>query len=73
MLQEGKVHSWSEFWDIYTKEGVKAGAKEAIQLGSAFKLGSYGKNFLSKLLLRVGGFEGSGAIIEQELPRQNSC
>ena len=28
MLQEGKVHSFSEFWDIYTKEGVKAGAKE---------------------------------------------
>ena len=71
MLQEGKVHSFSEFWDIYTKEGVKAGAKEAIQLGSAFKLGSYGKNFLSKLLLRVGGFEGSGAIIEQELPSKD--
>lgn len=43
MLQEGKVHSWSEFWDIYTKEGVKAGGKEAIQLASAFKLGSFGK------------------------------
>ena len=71
MLEEGKVHSWSEFWDIYTKEGVKAGAKEAIQLGSAFKLGSFGKNFLSKLLLRVGGFEGSGAIIEQELPSKD--
>jgi hypothetical protein len=71
MLQEEKVHSWSEFWDIYTKEGVKAGAKEAIQLGSAFKLGSFGKNFLSKLLLRVGGFEGSGAIIEQELPSKD--
>ena len=54
MLQEGKQQqSWSEFWDIYTKEGVKAGAKEAIQLGSAFKLGSYGKNFFLKVLLRV--------------------
>ena len=71
MLQEGKVHSWSEFWDIYTKEGVKAGAKEAIQLGSAFKLGSFGNKFLSKLALRVAGFEGSGAIIEQELPSKD--
>ena len=43
MLQENKVHSWSEFWDIYTKEGIKAGAKEAIQLGTAFKAGSFEK------------------------------
>jgi hypothetical protein len=71
MLQKGQVNSWSEFWDIYTKEGVKAGAKEAIQLGSAVGLGGYGKNFLSKLLLRVAGFEGSGAIIEQELPSKD--
>ena len=71
MLQSGQVHSWSEFWDIYTKEGVKAGGKEAIQLGSAVGLGGYGKNFLSKLLLRVAGFEGSGAIIEQELPSKD--
>ena len=71
MLESGQVHSWSEFWDIYTKEGVKAGAKEAIQLGSAFSLGSYGKNFLSKLALRLTGFEGSGAIIEQELPSKD--
>ena len=27
--------------------------------------------FLSKLLLRVAGFEGSGAIIEQELPSKD--
>ena len=71
MLQSGQVHSWSEFWDIYTKEGVKAGGKEAIQLGSAVGLGGFGKNFLSKLLLRVAGFEGSGAIIEQELPSKD--
>jgi len=71
MLESGQVHSWSEFWDIYTKEGVKAGGKEAIQLGSMFKLGSYGKNFLSKLALRLTGFEGSGAIIEQELPSKD--
>ena len=42
MLQSGQVHSWSEFWDIYTKEGVKAGGKEAIQLGAAVSLGGYG-------------------------------
>jgi len=71
MLESGQVHSWSEFWDIYTKEGVKAGGKEAIQLGSAIGLGGFRKNFLSKLLLRVGGFEGSGAIIEQELPSKD--
>tara|TARA_R110000782_G_scaffold59562_2_gene123563 strand:+ start:498 stop:4184 length:3687 start_codon:yes stop_codon:yes gene_type:complete len=71
MLESGQVHSWSEFWDIYTKEGVKAGGKEAIQLGAAVGLGGYGKNFISKLLLRVAGFEGSGAIIEQELPSKD--
>ena len=27
----------SEFWDIYTKEGVKAGLTEAAQLAAAVK------------------------------------
>jgi hypothetical protein len=70
-LQNNEVNSWSEFWDIYTKEGVKAGLTEAAQLAAAVKGGSLGKGFLTKVMGSVAGFEGAGAIIHQELPSKD--
>ena len=70
-LQNNEVNSWSEFWDIYTKEGVKAGLTEAAQLAAAVKVGSLGKGFLTKIMGNVAGFEGAGAIIHQELPSKD--
>jgi hypothetical protein len=70
-LQNNEVNGWSEFWDIYTKEGIKAGLKEGIQLAAAVKGGSLGKGFLTKLLGNVTGFEGAGAIIHQQLPNKD--
>jgi hypothetical protein len=70
-LQNDEVNGWSEFWDIYTKEGVKAGLKEAAQLAAAVKGGSLAKGFTTKILASVAGFEGAGAIIHQELPSKD--
>ena len=70
-LQNNEVNSWSEFWDIYTKEGVKAGLTEAAQLAAAVKGGSLGKGFLTKVMGSVAGFEGAGAIIHQQLPSKD--
>ena len=70
-LQNNEVNGWSEFWDIYTKEGIKAGLKEGTQLAAAVKGGSLGKGFLTKIMGSVAGFEGSGAIIHQQLPNKD--
>jgi hypothetical protein len=70
-LENNEVNSWSEFWDIYTKEGVKAGLTEAAQLAAAVKAGSLAKGFLTKVAAQVAGFEGVGAIIHQELPSKD--
>ena len=67
-LQNDEVNGWSEFWDIYTKEGVKAGLTEAAQLAAAVKGGSFAKGFTTKILAQVAAFEGAGAIIHRELP-----
>lgn len=71
-LQNGEVNSFSEWWDIFTKEGIKAGAKEAAQLYAAYKvpslMGKYGKGFFGNLVGQVTGFETVGAVIEGELP-----
>ena len=71
LYKNDEVNGWSEFWDIYTKEGVKAGLIEAAQLAAAVKAGSLGKGFLTKVMGSVAGFEGAGAIIHQELPSKD--
>ena len=70
-LQNDEVNGWSEFWDIYTKEGVKAGLTEAAQLAAAVKGGSFAKGFTTKILAQVAAFEGAGAIIHQEMPSKD--
>ena len=71
-LQNGEVNNFSAWWDAFTKEGIKAGAKEAAQLYAAYKvpslMGKYGKGFVGNLIGQVTGFETVGAIIEGELP-----
>lgn len=71
MRENGQVANWSEFWEIFRNEGIKAGLKEGMQLTTAARLGGLSNNFIKKLLLRVAGFEGMGAIIERELPSKD--
>ena len=71
MRQNGQVANWDNFWEIFRNEGIKAGLKEGTQLTAAAKLGSLSNNFLPKLVGRIAGFEGSGAIIERELPSKD--
>ena len=71
-LENGEVNSFSEWFDVFTKEGIKAGAKEAAQLYAAYKvpglMGKYGKGFIPNLIGQVTGFEATGALIEGKLP-----
>ena len=71
MREKGQVANWNNFWEIFRNEGIKAGLKEGTQLTAAAKLGGLSNKFLPKLIGRVAGFEGSGAIIERELPSKD--
>jgi len=71
MREKGQVANWNNFWEIFRNEGIKAGLKEGTQLLSAAKLGGLSNKFLPQLIGRVAGFEGSGAIIERELPSKD--
>ena len=71
MREKGQVANWNNFWEIFRNEGIKAGLKEGTQLTAAAKLGGLSNKFLPQLIGRVAGFEGSGAIIERELPSKD--
>ena len=71
MREKGQVANWNNFWEIFRNEGIKAGLKEGVQLTAAAKLGGLSNKFLPQLIGRVAGFEGSGAIIERELPSKD--
>ena len=71
MREKGQVANWNDFWEIFRNEGIKAGLKEGVQLTAAAKLGGLSNKFLPQLIGRVAGFEGSGAIIERELPSKD--
>jgi len=67
-LQNDEVNGFNEFFKVWTEEGIKAGATEAAQLLVATKLGGLYNNPLKKTIANVVGFEGTGAIIHQEMP-----
>jgi len=71
MREKGQVANWNNFWEIFRNEGIKAGLKEGVQLTTAAKLGGISNKFLPQLIGRVVGFEGSGALIERELPSKD--
>ena len=71
MREKGQVANWNNFWEIFRNEGIKAGLKEGVQLTAAAKLGGISNKFLPQLIGRVAGFEGSGALIERELPSKD--
>jgi len=71
MREKGQVANWNNFWEIFRNEGIKAGLKEGTQLIAAAKVGGLSSKFLPQLIGRVAGFEGSGAIIERELPSKD--
>jgi len=67
-LQNDEVNGFSEFFDIWTKEGIKAGAAEAAQLYAATKAGGFFTGTFKKTVAQAAGFEAVGAAIHQELP-----
>ena len=67
-LQNDQVNNFKEFFDIWTKEGIKAGGIEAAQILSAISAGGLAKNILGKTALQTAAFEATGAVLHQELP-----
>ena len=66
-----EVDTFSEWWDIFIKEGLKAGGKEAILLGSASFAGGFGNNPITQFINMYAAFVGVGAALEQKMPTKN--
>jgi len=67
-LMNDEVNGFNEFFKVWTKEGIKAGATEAAQLYAATKLGGLFTGPFKKTIANVVGFEATGAIIHGEMP-----
>ena len=70
-LIRGDVDTFSEWWDIFIKEGLKAGGKEALLLGSASFAGSFGNNQITQFINMYAAFVGVGAALEQKMPTKD--
>ncbi len=67
-LENDEVNGFQEFFDIWTKEGIKAGGIEAAQIYAATKSGNLVTGGLKKTIAQAGAFEGVGAILHGEMP-----
>lgn len=70
-LIQGDVDTFSEWWDIFIKEGLKAGGKEALLLGSASFAGGFGSNQITQFINMYAAFVGVGAALEQKMPTKD--
>lgn len=72
-LQDGKVDTFQEWWKLYIDEGMKAGVKSGLTLGTAMAApGMIGaKSIISKYATQYAAFIGMGTILEGELPTKN--
>jgi len=70
-LIRGDVDTFSEWWDIFIKEGLKAGGKEALLLGSASFAGGFGNNQITQFINMYMAFVGVGAALEQKMPTKD--
>tara|TARA_R110002051_G_scaffold319321_1_gene403190 strand:- start:598 stop:5016 length:4419 start_codon:yes stop_codon:yes gene_type:complete len=70
-LIRGDVDTFSEWWDIFIKEGMKAGGKEALLLGSAAFAGGFGNNPITSFVNMYAAFVGVGAALEQKMPTKD--
>ena len=72
-LQDGKVDNFQEWWKLYIDEGMKAGVKSGLTLGTAMAApGMIGaKSILSKYATQYAAFVGMGTVLEGELPTKN--
>jgi len=70
-LIRGDVDTFSEWWDIFIKEGLKAGGKEALLLGSASFAGGFGSNQITQFINMYAAFVGVGAALEQKMPTKD--
>lgn len=70
-LIRGDVDTFSEWWDIFIKEGLKAGGKEALLLGSASFAGGFGNNQITQFINMYAAFVGVGAALEQKMPTKD--
>jgi len=70
-LIRGDVDTFSEWWDIFIKEGMKAGGKEALLLGSASFASGFGKNAITSFMAMYTAFVGVGAALEQKMPTKD--
>jgi len=70
-LIRGDVDTFSEWWDIFIKEGMKAGGKEALLLGSASFASGFGNNPITSFMAMYTAFVGVGAALEQKMPTKD--
>jgi hypothetical protein len=70
-LIRGDVDTFSEWWDIFIKEGMKAGGKEALLLGSAAFASGFGNNPITSFMAMYTAFVGVGAALEQKMPTKD--
>jgi len=70
-LIRGDVDTFSEWWDIFIKEGLKAGGKEALLLGSVSFAGGFGSNQITQFINMYAAFVGVGAALEQKMPTKD--
>lgn len=70
-LIRGDVDTFSEWWDIFIKEGMKAGGKEALLLGTASFAGGFGNNPITSFINMYAAFVGVGAALEGKMPTKD--
>jgi hypothetical protein len=81
-LQEGDVNSFSEWWNIYIDEGIKAGHQAGVTLGLTFGLPKVlqldellaigaltrGQHYVANVLTQYATFQGAGYYYNGEFP-----
>lgn len=65
-LERGDVNTWSEWWDIFTHEGIAAGNKEGLTLAGSLGAGKVAKSLSAKAL-------ANKKINKYNLPRELSA
>jgi hypothetical protein len=73
-LQRGDVDSFSEWWKIYTEEGIKEGAKSGLILGTTLQFPSLigAKGYFASLATQVTAYEAMGIALNGELPTKET-
>tara|TARA_R100000697_G_scaffold44_1_gene119 strand:- start:1386 stop:5291 length:3906 start_codon:yes stop_codon:yes gene_type:complete len=73
-LQRGDVDTFTEWWDIFMKEGVNNGLKSGLMLGTSLAVpGLVGaKGLIASTVTQSAAFEAMGVLVNGELPTKET-